>query len=385
MDGAYFLLQRFGALELFAFPRKRVFGADLISLRRLERVQLRLHLVPILGGCLDVLLRPGDFLLQLRDGFAEGGINLVLAVQLRIVRKLRTECRAALDGGLDCGAVFFFLREGALQRRQLRLLNGQLGLRLFERLLGLLLRSGKREAFVDLRKLCFQRFAARCGLLVPLRVPGDERIQKRHDLVHGKGAVLCLLYLQGEHIVLPDHDTRAVLPDAGFGLFILLAEAPGLVLEPHLKGIEVFRVEELLEDLFPLVGGGLEELSEVPLGQHGDLTELAAVHAQDLRDGLVDLPRPGDEAAVGVSQLRVGLLLGKALAAGLAAGVLGIAPDGVAPARVVEDELDLGGCLGRGILGAEHTRVAVVAAGFAEEGEGDGVKDRGLARAGVSG
>ena len=140
-----------------------------------------------------------------------------------------------------------------------------------------------------------------------------------------------------------------------------------------------------MEDLQPFLGVGLEQAAKFSLGQHGDLGKLLPRDPQDGLDLGIDLSGFGDQTAVGQGQLGLGLLQDQLIAPLGGALVLRVAPDGVLLPGVLKHQLHFRGCLRRGVFGAKHLRGAAVAAGLAEEGEGDGIKNRGFARSGVPG
>ncbi|MBQ6316801.1 MAG: hypothetical protein IJI13_04690, partial [Oscillospiraceae bacterium] len=49
------------------------------------------------------------------------------------------------------------------------------------------------------------------------------------------------------------------------------------VLQPELQVLEYGGVEQLLEQLPPVVGGGVEDLQKIPLGDHHRLGELVLI------------------------------------------------------------------------------------------------------------
>ena len=144
-------------------------------------------------------------------------------------------------------------------------------------------------------------------------------------------------------------------------------------------------MENTLEDLQPFLGVGLEQTAKFSLGQHGDLGKLLP---RDPKNGLdlgVDLSGFGDQTAVGKGQLGLGLLQDQLIAPLGGALVLRVAPDGVLLPGVLKHQLHFRGRLRRGVFGAKHLRGTAVAAGLAEEGEGNGIKNRSFARPGVPG
>ena len=112
---------------------------------------------------------------------------------------------------------------------------------------------------------------------------------------------------------------------------------------------------------------------------------MSPVQADDLPDGGVDLLQLRHILAAGADEPGVGGLPGHPLAAALGAHVLRVPPHGVLPAAVGEFQLHLRGGFRVGVLGAEHARLPAAAAGLAEQGKADGVKNGGLPRAGVTG
>ena len=135
-----------------------------------------------------------------------------------------------------------------------------------------------------------------------------------------------------------------------------------------------------------LLRSSVQQTGELPLCDHGDLGELVVVQPDDVGDGGGDFFGFGHRrAAVGIGQDGVCLLGGHALAPGLGAEVFRVAPDGVPLAAHLEFQFHEGGGAGVRILAAEHGTVPDAAAGTVVQGVGDGVKEGGLARAGVAG
>ena len=166
----------------------------------------------------------------------------------------------------------------------------------------------------------------------------------------------------------------------------LVAQGLGLLLDPVLKLAVAAGLEDLPENLDPVLGFGLEQPQKVPLGDHGDLRKLVPVQAQQRRHGGGDLPPFGHRlAAVGIVELRLGPLGGEARAPLLGPEILRRPPDAVDLAPALEGQLHKGGPGRRGIVAPQHVRLAAAAAGLAVEGEADGVKNRGLPCPGVAG
>ena len=166
--------------------------------------------------------------------------------------------------------------------------------------------------------------------------------------------------------------------------------APGLqcvprpgqqVLVPEIGGA----VEEPSQNLVFLVAVGVEKFPEFPLGQHDDLAKLLGIEAQKRLDALRDPHRPLDGGLLRLTEQGVGLCVPVLVRRAAFLAEMQAALHLVFPAALEEAELHhrVGG-FGHSVA-VEHIRAALAAAGDAVEGEHDGVKDRGLARAGVPG
>ena len=235
--------------------------------------------------------------------------------------------------------------------------------------------------------ICFLQIAfqnvPQCG------IGFQERVQSGQDFFNGKTAFLCL----PDHVrvfrIFTAEDTVHVLADAVPDVLPLVLDPvcllAQLILEFHIQ----IGVEDIPEDLLPFLGVGKKQLQEVALGNHGHLSELFPVKTQNLPDGGIDFFGLGHQIAVGVRQGRAGGLLGHSfaliLAFGLGTHIFGIPGDCVFLASISEHKRDFRGRSRVSIFGAEHTGFPVAAAGFAEEGEADGIKNGGLARTGVTG
>ena len=145
------------------------------------------------------------------------------------------------------------------------------------------------------------------------------------------------------------------------------------------------RSEDVGEDLFPLVCVGLQQAAEIALRDHADLRELLPAQADDLANGPIHLLELCDGAAVRLCQLCVRGLRRHPRAARFGAFIRGIPPYGVGAAVVGKRQLHIGRRFRLCVFGAEHCGLAAVAAGLAEEREGDGVENGRLAGAGIAG
>ena len=144
--------------------------------------------------------------------------------------------------------------------------------------------------------------------------------------------------------------------------------------------------EQLAENAAALLGGGIQQLGELPLRDHGDLAELVVVQPQNVQHGGVHIPCLGHRrAAVGIGEGGVCFFGGKALAPRLGAGVFRIAAHRVAGTIHLKFQLHKGGRFGVGILAAQHGTLPHTAAGVVVERVGDGVEQGGLAGTGIAG
>ena len=144
--------------------------------------------------------------------------------------------------------------------------------------------------------------------------------------------------------------------------------------------------EQLAEDTAALLGGGVEQLCELPLRDEYDLRKLVVVQPDDLLHGGGHILRLGHRrAGVRVGQGSIRLFGGHALAPRLGALILRVAAYRVAHAVHLEFQLHKGGGLVVCVLAAQHGTLPDAAAGMIVQRIGDGVKNGGLARAGVAG
>ena len=144
--------------------------------------------------------------------------------------------------------------------------------------------------------------------------------------------------------------------------------------------------EQLAEDTAALLGGGVEQLCELSLRDEHDLRKLVVVQPDDLLHGGGHILGFGHRrAVVRVGQGGIRLFGGHALAPGLGALILRVAAHRVAHAVHLKFQLHKGGGLVVCVLAAQHGALPDAAAGMIVQRIGDGVKNGGLARAGVAG
>ena len=213
----------------------------------------------------------------------------------------------------------------------------------------------------------------------------QKLLQQPEHLRHGKFSVLCLcsgLCVQGAFL---PKDALHILPEAALDVLPLVFYLVCLFAEPLLELHIQAGMEDVPENLLPLLGFCQQQLQEISLGNHGHLGKLFPVQTQNLPDCRVDFPGFGDGCFAGTQQGRSGGLFGHALAASFRAHIFRIPDNDVLLSGVTEAQLHLCGGSRVGIFGPEHPRFPVAAAGFTEEGEADGIENRGLSCAGVTG
>ena len=115
------------------------------------------------------------------------------------------------------------------------------------------------------------------------------------------------------------------------------------------------------------------------------MRKLAAVQPDDLVDLPGNLTALGDEASVRQPELGVRLLHHAARAPFGRPLILGVPVDGIGFAAVREGQFHKGWGVRLGVLGAEHGRVPVAAAGLPVEGVCNGVEQGGFTGSRVAG
>ncbi len=322
------------------------------------------------GFCLPPVLRPGsDFRRQLLiHGHHQRHLRDLLPEDLlRFRRSLRLFQR--LPGiGQHCALLLGGLQV-PFQRR--------LGIRICLRL-----RQLHRNPFQRLFRSGQPGFQRRLRRPVLLQHPVKQRLHLRHGqfVLGGQPD----LRRKGRCFV--TGDCAEVLGNASFRLLPLVPDASCIVLQPVLQEHIHPGVEQFPENPLALLGVGLQQVTEVALGNHGHLCKLFPGQSDDFPDRPVHFLGPGHGGtAILVMQDRIGGLLRGAGAPGLGALVLRIAPDGIGFPGIGEGQFHIGGVLRPDIFGAQHGGLAAAAAGFAEQRKGNGIKNRGFAGTCVAG
>ena len=332
---------------------------------------------PPLPGCFALLPlqrvplgpQPGDL--------GDQALQHVIAGQLRL--QLALFILAPVQFRLP-GLLLLIGRAGRLMAQLFRLISV---LRLNERRFCLFLRLQFAEPGVDGLEFLFQEADALRQVFFLFLILPDQRFQEVQRLFGGQFAGPGPFHFGAQRVVRRCRDAGANLLQAALRREPLGAQRCGVLLQTLLQALIALRFEHLPQDLFPVLRGSQQEFQELPLGDHGDLHELAPVHAHDVPDGRVHLLPLCLEMPVGVQQRGLRLLPDKALAPGFRPLILRAARDGIGFPGAGELQLHLGGDGGFRIFRAQHGYVADVPAGSSVEGKGDGVKNRGLARAGV--
>ena len=200
---------------------------------------------------------------------------------------------------------------------------------------------------------------------VPGRLQGGQ-----HRRFGGLGGGLQVVHVQNQ---------RVVGPHAGF------FRLPGMVGGGVRQFLVAGGAEDLPQNFCPVGGRRIQQPGKVVLGQHRHLGKLLGVNAQQRRDGRRHLPHAGDGRLRFPHQFRLGGHIGDPLAPGLATGLLRGAGHGILPPGMLKGQPHIGGGGRVGKVAAQHRRLPVGAGDLAVQRKGDGVKQRGLARAGVAG
>ena len=158
----------------------------------------------------------------------------------------------------------------------------------------------------------------------------------------------------------------------------------GAALAQNLRNVLIqLGVKDAAKDQRALLAIRAEDGKKIPLGNHGYLRKLRRIQPQQfLHRGIdrIDAPMDGSILA---DQLRLGGA--RRFPAGLE--VFGTAPHSPAPAAALKGEAHPGFILRAGKIAAEALAAAPFgsAGGHAVEREGNGIEQRGLARAGIPG
>ena len=166
--------------------------------------------------------------------------------------------------------------------------------------------------------------------------------------------------------------------------FTFLVRLAGVLLRGLSQTLVVCRVKNAAQDSGTLGGGRVEQLGKIVLRQHRHLCKLLGVNAQQLdhcighgrgtADGLVRLT---DELSLGGHLDHTAAALGGTL-------LVGPAAHGVGAPAVGKGQLHRSFHVRRRKIAAQHRCFSVLAGSLAIEGEGDGIKQGGLARAGIA-
>ena len=154
-------------------------------------------------------------------------------------------------------------------------------------------------------------------------------------------------------------------------------------LQVALEGVVGRRIEELTEYGCALLRGCVQQFSELALRDHDDLGELAPIEPEELHHGLVGIALAGERVPSGAFELD-GRAFQPDVAGALAVRVGGRAPYAVALSPIGELQFNEGLIAFEREVAVQVLRRAPLARRFPEQGERQGVEQRGLTRSGVS-
>ena len=266
-----------------------------------------------------------------------------------------------------------------------RRLDGQLLLQGSQGIPAALLLLSQGELGVDLLQFLVQRIQLGLEQVRALLVSIQDSGNQGGGFLHGQLPRLGQPKLGGKVAFFVAAHSGDILLHAFPGVAALVVQGAGLPFQAFLQALEQVGFEYLSENLLPVLGRSQQQLEEIPLGNHGDLQKLVPVNAQNVPDGGVHLPGPGDGGALRENQGGLRSLRSGARAVELGPLVFRHPAHLVALAPAGKFQLHKGGGFRGGIFGAEHAGASVVAAGLAVEGEGDGIEQGGFSRPGVPG
>ena len=157
------------------------------------------------------------------------------------------------------------------------------------------------------------------------------------------------------------------------------------LLQRFLELLAGFRLEQVPQDVPPHLTAGLQQRPKLPLRQHGHLFELDGGELEQCLDLLGHLTVAGGDKPLWAGQGGFPFLFGLAVALFALAQVFRTAIDSVLLLVVGEGEPDKGGGVRLGKVTAQGGSAPTLAAALAVEGKGDGIKEGGLAGAGIAG
>ena len=259
---------------------------------------------------------------------------------------------------------------------------------LFLRLLQLFLRpvqlSGSSQLrrhfcklFLCLPKLCFHMISC-----FPVLI--QNILQQLPDLLHRKPARFCFLKLRGKTAFRSACYAADILFYTGFLRRAGIPQLPGLIFKTFLKYLIPARLKELPENPLTFLCVCQKQLQKISLGNHGNLGKLISVHSENLPHRRVYVLHLRNHAAVRHRKLRVRLLDRSPASPLRRPLILGISADCVNLVSIGKGQLHKGRRVRVRILGAQHSRLPVRAAGLPVQRECNRVKDGRLSRSRIS-
>ena len=215
-----------------------------------------------------------------------------------------------------------------------------------------------------------------------LRLPRDLRRKQRDHLVRTLGA-LHALHQRFAVLLIRQHAAahRAELLPRGIDLGKRLPVAlPQALLDLLID----LRIEQPAQQHTALVALRQQNALELALGDHHHLGVLLRRQAEDVPDCLVHLAHGAPAAPVLACKLRLGCVQAFAAAVPLGHHVCRAPPRGVDLTLVLELQLHTGLRAAGRKVAVKALRLAGAPGGLAVERKADGVKDGGLASAGIS-
>ena len=362
LRGQFFLLSaHIGKILLFR-PQSRDFGRQIVFLfygtllRRVCPRQIRLSRSKSRRVSIQLIVGR-----QQQLHFRDFALNLFL-------------CRNSFLCRIQCGVC------GLKRHRQHYFFVHTFRKRRFRGLIRFCLRQLRRDLLQFLLRSGKLGFKGKLRLSILLQ----KRPKQFYYLRYGQFPVFGLLCVQCVNGILVTSHPIDILPDALARLIPLTPDLSRLLLQLILQHHIEVGLENIPKYLLPLAGFRLQQLAEIALRDHSDLRKLLPRQADDLADRRIHLSPFGDLTPIGIGQLRAGRLCCGSGPLCLRTLIRRIPRHRVDLAAVGKGKLHPRRHILLGILGAQHGRIPVIAAGLAKQRKGDGVKDCGLSRTGIA-
>ena len=149
--------------------------------------------------------------------------------------------------------------------------------------------------------------------------------------------------------------------------------------------MKTFGFEHIPKNAAALLRARFQQLSELTLGNHGNLRKLIAINADNLSDSLVHLSLPGNGLFSGAVQFLLCSFRSHARSGFLCALVFRISSNPIFFSIARKNQLHLCWRVGSCIHRPKHAYLPVFTAGLAIECVSNGIKNGSLSGSGVSG